>query len=355
MKTREYRVQFNTPAFLGNAEQQGQWRTPPFKALIRQWWRVAYAEAHRYPQSTVAMRREEGWPFGHAWLDSDQDDQGRAVAARKSAVRMRLDKWDIGTQRTWQSLPTVAHPEVKFPVGSDLYLGYGPLTLSSGSKQPQLKNNAAIQAGETATFAIAYPDEHAPRIERALWLMDRYATAGGRSRNGWGSFALVPQEGTPDMAGSAPLRPWRDCLDLDWPHAIGQDDQGALIWQTQPCDDWKALMRELAVVRIGLRTQFKFPIEPPPHSQVLERHWLSYPITRHSTKAWNGTFRLPNSLRFKARKTSNGKFVGVIFHVPCLPPPAFNPEVNRQAIKRVWSQVHQFLDAPAQNLIRTGE
>lgn len=39
MKKLEYQVSFTTPAFLGNAEQQAQWRTPPFKALIRQWWR----------------------------------------------------------------------------------------------------------------------------------------------------------------------------------------------------------------------------------------------------------------------------------------------------------------------------
>ncbi len=331
MKTREYKVHFNTPAFLGNAEQQGQWRTPPFKALIRQWWRVAYAEAHRYPQSTVAMRREEGLLFGHAWLDDDQDERGQQVAARKSKVRLRLDEWEIGMQRTWQPLPNVSHPEVKFPVGSDLYLGYGPLTLPPGIKQPQLKNNAAIQAGESATLAIAMPDEQAPRIERALWLMDRYATAGGRSRNGWGSFALRPCPATGEVGGegAVPLRPWRDCLSLDWPHAIGQDEHGALIWQTRPCDNWKALMRELAVVKIGLL-------------QPLERHWLSYPITRHSTKAWKGTYRLPNSLRFKVRKTPDGKLVGVIFHVPCLPPPDFNPD--RNAIQTVWQNVHHLLD-----------
>jgi hypothetical protein len=39
--TLTYRVSFTTPAFLGDAEQNGQWRTPPFKALLRQWWRVA--------------------------------------------------------------------------------------------------------------------------------------------------------------------------------------------------------------------------------------------------------------------------------------------------------------------------
>lgn len=356
MKLLKYTVQFNTPAFLGNAEQNAQWRTPPLKALLRQWWRVAYAEDHRYPQSTVAMRREEGVLFGHAWLESDCDEQGRAVAARKSAVRIRLDKWRVGTLRAWQPLPTVSHPEVKFPVGSDLYLGYGPLTLPHGSKQPQLKNNAAIQVGETATLALAMPDEGAPHIERALWLMDRYATAGGRSRNGWGSFALLPLppgegqgEGT-TLAGAPPLRPWRDCLSIDWPHALGQDEHGALIWQTRPFDDWKALMRELAVIKIGLRTQFKFPNEQPPHPQPLERHWLSYPITRHSTRAFDRNARLPNSLRFKVRRTTDGKFVGMIFHVPCLPPLEFRPD--RRIIESVWQRVHTFLDAPAQQLTR---
>lgn len=343
----EYQVRFVTPAFLGNAEQNGQWRTPPFKALLRQWWRVAYAEYHRYPQSTVAMRQEEGLLFGHAWLESDRDEQGRAVAARKSAVRIRLDKWEIGTLRAWQPLPTVSHSEVKFPVGSDLYLSYGPLTLPHDSKQPQLKNNAAIQAGESATLAIAVPDEQAPHIERALWLMDRYATAGGRSRNGWGSFALLPippgegrGEGT-TLAAVTPLRPWRDCLTIDWPHALGQDEHGALIWQTRPFDDWKTLMRELAVIKIGLRTQFVFTTGKNA-TRTEERHWLSYPITNHSVQAWGNNARLPNSLRFKARKTSDGKFVGVVFHVPCLPPAAFSPNPN--AIQAVWQNVHALLD-----------
>ena len=35
MRELTYQVSFNTPAFLGNSEQQAQWRTPPFKALLR--------------------------------------------------------------------------------------------------------------------------------------------------------------------------------------------------------------------------------------------------------------------------------------------------------------------------------
>lgn len=44
------------------------------------------------------------------------------------------------------------------------------------------------------------------------------------------------------------------------------------------------------------------------------------------------------------------KLVGVIFHMPCLPPPSFSPD--RKAIEDVWQQVHTFLDAPAQKLAR---
>ncbi|MCX8097660.1 MAG: hypothetical protein N3F11_01370, partial [Casimicrobiaceae bacterium] len=55
-------------------------------------------------------------------------------------------------------------------------------------------------------------------------------------------------------------------------------------------------------------------------------------------------------LRFKVRKTNDGRLVGVIFHMPHLPPPAFSP--NRAVIEDVWQRVHAFLDARDQNLTR---
>ncbi len=72
-------------------------------------------------------------------------------------------------------------------------------------------------------------------------------------------------------------------------------------------------------------------------------YWLSYPITKHRTRQW-GNARLPNSLRFKARPDEQrpGRLRGVIFHVPCLPPPAFGPKMN--AIHHVWEKSHQLLD-----------
>ncbi len=68
-------------------------------------------------------------------------------------------------------------------------------------------------------------------------------------------------------------------------------------------------------------------------------------VTTHGVKTWGGNARLPNSLRFKVRPAPGNpqQLVGVIFHVPCLPPPAFQPDLR--AIERVWQTVHALLDA----------
>jgi CRISPR-associated protein Cmr1 len=353
MKQLHYTVRFNTPAFLGNAEQSAQWRTPPFKALLRQWWRVAYAADKNFSVNVDAMRREEGLLFGHAWLENDRyEKNGRqvATASRKSEIRMRLARWDVGRQKSWEGIGTVPHPEVSKPIGGDLYMGYGPLVFRNGAA---LKANAAIQCGESATLSLALQDSELPLIKQALWLMDRFGTIGSRSRNGWGSLSLTPCENTEELNGKLPSRDWKQCLAADWPHALGQSGNSLLVWQTtQPYDDWKALMKDLATIKIGLRTQtqFKFPTQRT-DGQIHSRHWLSYPVTNHSVNAWGNNARLPNSLRFKVRvdEQNSKKLRAVIFHMPCLPPPEFRP--NKQTVEQVWQQVHNFLSQQA-NLTR---
>ncbi len=335
----EYRITFHSPAFLGNAEQNGQWRTPPFKALLRQWWRIAYAAEQGGRPSIDRMREQEGQLFGVA---SD-----RRNGSRKSRVRLRLDHWHMGQQATWPALAKVQHPEVKFPVDSGLYLGFGPVLLPKGAKQPALKKNAAIQSGESATLSLACPDDALPQLQTALDLIDQYGTIGGRSRNGWGSFSLAAADqeraSVTDRSRGLLLRPWRDCLDQDWPHAIGTDANGPLIWQTvQSFSDWKGVMQQLAALKIGLRTQFPFTSgNGTPRPEY--RHWLSYPVTKHAVKSWENT-RLPNSLRFKVRAAPDGSGLrGLIVHLPCLPPEQpFRPD--RRSVEAVWSQVHAYLD-----------
>lgn len=69
MKTLEYNIRFITPAFVGNAEQNGQWRTPPLKALLRQWWRVVYVANKNFQIDLKAMLHEEGGVIWSCWPD----------------------------------------------------------------------------------------------------------------------------------------------------------------------------------------------------------------------------------------------------------------------------------------------
>src|SRR5690625_7156461 len=95
MKTLDYTIRFVTPAFLGNAEQAGQWRSPPFKALLRQWWRVAYAAEKQSQVHPAAIRKDERLFFGHARPEDDRDEEGNKLPDRRSQVRIRMGKWNL--------------------------------------------------------------------------------------------------------------------------------------------------------------------------------------------------------------------------------------------------------------------
>lgn len=334
-------IHFLLPAFLGNAEQVGQWRTPPFKHVLREWWRVAYAKHNDFNVTVEEMRNQEARLFGSAGGEGG-----------RSLVRLRLSRWDKGKMHQWEEHRTVNHPEVRKPVGAHLYLGFGPLTYDRRNKGTKLKESFAIEAHEKAEFRLAVPSGDSTLINHAIDWMGRFGAMGSRSRNGWGSFEFLDEAGKPFLADAdLPLRDWQDCLSLEWAHAIGQDQKGALIWRTNSFDDWKKLMQELAKIKIALRTHFPFSSGNNAGSPE-NRHWLSYPVTNHKVKSWGDT-RLPNSLRFKARRDAQReKLFAVIFHMPCKPPASLRPD--NAALTEVWRSVHRFLDNHA-NLQRSAE
>ena len=335
---REYTVRFTTPAFLGDAQQRAQWRTPPFKHLLRAWWRIAYAMKREFAVDLNHMRREEGRLFGAAASSSDSS---------KSLVRLRLSSWKSGSMKAWpRKDPRVKHPDVhggNLPVGSHLYLGYGPLEFVKHNGT-QLKNKPAIGTDERQVLHLAFPEADAPMLDQALSWCHLFGSVGGRCRNGWGSLSLEGREGSPDMNVALPLRQWMACFleDEEWPHAIGHDAVGPLIWVTRPHADWQSLMETLARLKIGLRTQF--PFKGGNYVPVAEdRHWLAYPVTNHSVRGW-GSYRLPNTLRFKVRQCEGRKVVGVIVHIPHAPPEKTRSDKDRIKMIRVWQKVHNFLD-----------
>ncbi len=106
-------VEFVTPAFLGNACQSGEWRVPPFKALLRQWWRIAKARVFQYDWEE--LRKEEGKLFGHAWPKHEYEDGGEhheGAWAIRSSIQLRLSRWSAGALSSWPGELTLIHREV---------------------------------------------------------------------------------------------------------------------------------------------------------------------------------------------------------------------------------------------------
>lgn len=389
MNKEEYQISFNVPAFLGDAEQKSVWRTPPFKALIQHWWRIVVAKEKEHDYDCRKIRESEGRLFGHAWLDNGS-------WAMRSRVRIRLEQFKPGTleKDKWQfNEKKVTHPEVGFGVGSDLYLGFGPLLYSKENKRTELKQ-AAIKAEEKNSLTLIYPKQNKETFKQIMQLIHWFGTLGGRSRNGWGSISLdlksvgatptsrSDREQLLDYAillnGKADLtpfqRPLMDCLTLDWPHAIGQDEKGVLIWKTEACKTWMQVMRKMAEIKIGFRAEsLPFKQNKDKTNPALdERHILSYPVTHHGVSGWaeldrHGKLkedkrgyliqkhRIANQLRFKVI-CQDHNFYGLLFHLPCTVPEELAKEVkgSRDVLNQqesIWRKVHQHLD---QHLQRTG-
>ena len=356
-----YRVSFNTPAFLGNAEQQAQWRTPPFKALLRQWWRIANASRCGFNHSTLAKAEAE--VFGAA------SDEGQG--SHRSRIQIRLSQWSAGNVVNWPDDTIIKHPEVTAnngqlrPIGAHLYLGYGPLTYNnrrtSLENQDGHKWTAIDSAQECPLLTLRYPDEW---LDNALKLLHWFGTLGGRSRNGWGSLHLEPQADTPalpDLSKAALqpfLRDWTECLNLEWPHAIGRDERGSLVWVSKTEHaNWSDAMKELAQLKIKFRTALKFT---KPKGDFDDRHILAYPVTHHPVNEWGNMGRLANQLRFKLVRQQNGRHKPIVFHLPCgFPTPTLKKhngielDVAPEQQEKVWKAVHGVLEhvtSPVQRL-----
>jgi len=368
MRELTYQVSFNTPAFLGNAEQQAQWRTPPFKAMLRQWWRVVKAADVGYDYRRLLKLENE--LFGSAG-----DDNGGG----RSKVQLRLSGWDVGTLADLPPLATHLHPDVKDrqtgqlrPVGTGVYLGFGPVT-TQGSRKAISADSPAI------TFKLRVPTTEAHTIQKTMQLAAWFGTLGSRSRNAWGSLH-IEGDGVlgwgelcdSKLAEQSTLRSMDDALGdrlaSDWPHALGLcADRRPAVWRVVAgstlkegktafvgFDNWRQVMEKLAGLKIGFRTQFKLT-SGAPHSQVEDRHVLAYPVTNHGLAGLPNA-RLASQMRFKVAKAKDGKFFGLITHLPCAMPKAFferssvrPPDIKDQIA--VWQQVHDFLNTRAPTLL----
>ena len=350
--SQEYNLSFLSPAFLGNAEQKGQFRTPPFKALLREWWRVAVAPSQMYDWKKILAREQD--LFGSV--------RG-ASGGTQSHVRLRLKGWDAGhmTELSHVLIERVAGMNPPFVPG--LYLGYGPIT--NQEKVVKIKQPPAIADGEKLNLlTVMYPADYQDEIERALRLVQAFGTLGGRSHNGWGSLDLAPPDGSRWLWSSClpeefskMLRPLDECLGSDWPAAIAKDAKGPLIWRVDAepkpneSDQKKDVLKKLSLLRQRLNKKAR----EKDYSGVTGRALLSLPVA--NAKGAEGSMgndgRLPSSLRFKVvrfeAEEGKGRRVGaIVYHMP------FNVNVQEKlpllnAVAKgqqmeFWTIIHELLD-----------
>lgn len=375
----EYTLSFNTPAFLGNALQQAQWRTPPIKALIRQWWRVVQkvrTDAEHRHVDQARMRHQEGLLFGNAWL-KDKDD--KTALHCKSRLLLRLApqlKGDLSTEKWPADFDTVATSR-EARLRADLYTGYGPVLsekAASGARRIAIPRGA-IKQGQSVTLRLRF-SEPIEGLHEALRLIHWFGALGSRSRNGWGSVRL---EAANDLARNAGLsdaaslcsafcRDWHECMQLDWPHAIGRDDRGPLVWATDEVDHWRAVIGRLARIRIAVRLAAKCTRDA--HSRAGAIHYLGYPAGTGERNPWELTRRDPKSaeprlaspLRFKVI-ASGTRLRALVFHMPSMLPDAFTSLIGRpettwltdvRNYTNAWEAIHRTLDDNTDPMLADG-
>lgn len=334
LTTRQYTVRFLTPAFLGNAEQSGQWRTPPFKALLRQWWRVAYVAGRKPTVGLIAeMREAEGRLFGNAWLDHLENGR-RITDHNKSLVRIRLASasgqhpiaWSEGSQKGVAPLGT----------GLDTsYSWFGLIKRKDRSTKASLPDRTGIQAATNESeriLRLAIPEPHATEVRQALRLINAFGQVGSRARTGWGAIQLTGDDLAP-LSGHELCTYSRDgveCLGEEWAHALGSDAQGLWLWESQQSfRDWSSLLARLSPLRREIRGALK-----------------GQPNLRPLLGFAESSSRMPSPLRWRAVPGGGAGSLKIrVFALPHRIPDegGRNTSLNRHAAS-AWANVVRQLD-----------
>ena len=335
---REYAISFATPAFLGNFQQHGQWRTPPFKAALRYWWRISVSKAYEY--SFHKLRESEKCLFGHA---SDRSPS-------KSQVDLRLDRWNE-KRKPFQF--DAKFKTVGQGISADLYLGYGPIQPTESNRT---SNRTYLPNGETAKLSLRFPSEYEKEIDEALNLMSWFGTLGSRSRNGWGSLIIDGENLKKfSVVNAEPyMRELNTCLGCDWPHAIGIDNGAPLLWEsTKQFNEWQEAVNCLAELKFEVRQKAKtYCFDDSRDEFVAGIHLLGYPAgSKWYLPKWKG-MRLPSPIRFKIVLDESQKYTCRVFHIPTRFPDAFMEKLSLdernwilQKRLEIYRKIHQVIES----------
>ncbi|MBN2299297.1 MAG: type III-B CRISPR module RAMP protein Cmr1 [Deltaproteobacteria bacterium] len=322
----EFDVEVVTPMFLGGADQNAELRSPPFKAMLRQCWRIVNGGKYK---TVSSLLEEESKLFGSA----TEKDSGKS----RVKIIVEGDVKPQGENSEVQYRGTVFHPEVQQgrKVSALLYLGYGPIEWAGGKVKYKFNH---FVPGDNFKLTIIFSEENKNELLKVLSLFRHIGTIGSRSRNGWGSFNLISKGAEfINLENLYENRVSGDPYQVDYAHTLGRDVQGPLIWHTKDNKrSWEEIMHQLAELYLGLR--LKFPLRT--NNSIEERHLLGYPITNHPISNNRKNERYASPLRMRVIKSDRGFFKGQIIHFPHGIPNR-NVKIPQDSF---WKNVYKILD-----------
>ncbi len=324
-----------TPMFLGNARQEAELRSAPFKGLLRYWWRVA--NGNRF-ENFEQMLEAENKIFGSANSSTGGKSHVRiAVSSKKGITPQKMPLPKLGK---------IKHPECERSGGKTDPLGYLAGMGLIHHKKGIL--HSYFPVGATFTCCLTAPENTIDEIKTSINMWSMFGSVGSRSRNAWGSFRFSWEErALPDVSDE------NVAYEKDYPNCLGKDDKGHLCWKVKKIENkWENAMKDLAEIYINTRLQFPFS-GGEPHKAQQDRHLLGYPVTNHCVEKehWGkrnnrgkcSPTRHASALRLFVRKEENG-FRGYILHLPHRFSSRMWPnETDRQM--KIWKQVHKNLDS----------
>ena len=340
MEELQLTVEFLTPTFLGDADQNAELRAAPFKNLLRQWWRVAVGGKENDAKKMLAA---EGELFGSV-LDDNR------ASASKVRFTLTCDDEKCEVVGDFINLGETFHKNVQnkktgkkgMEISNAVYLGFGPL-----SNPPKKYIRPSSKAELTLTLPKSYCDE----IVQVLQMIDAFGAIGSRSRNGWGSLSLASdyfsRKQPWDFNETASIEVLVGLAGAkEYPSKLGSDaNRRLLCWETKfegmKEYDWKAIMQILAKHYLELRTS----LDLKDKDRVNERHILGYPVTHHNElNKWGGkNGRMPSQLRLMVKRNQHNQLVGRILHLPHKLPNQWNNILGQEL--DIWKKIHALLDA----------
>lgn len=324
-----------TPMFLGNACQEAEWRAAPFKAMFRYWWRVTQSGM----PDVSTLRSEEGKIFGSA---GDEKDSGKSLLSVQVSCSSKMI---MGVKKPFPKMGLIFHPECEKSSHK-----VNPLNYLAGMGLIHFKNgiqHSYFDVGNPFRLILSFPKQNDNQIRPVLGMIKAFGAVGSRSRNGWGSFSINNESfNINEMSADLGLNTldWKKgFLEKDYPHCLGKDEKGLLVWLTDPQKDWVNAMKMLAHIYIQVRAGNVNDIGKlnPGNKSFAERHLLGIPLTNHSVGVRGNNARHASPLRFVVHRVGSG-YRGIILHLPHRHSNDQAPkEINQTA---VWKKIHQKLD-----------